>query len=108
MKNKYSLNLDTTDIGKTTVSLIKDSVKIIEIIKDRRLTSQVVLPLIDEIMKKEKIGWNQICDINIINRPGSYTGLRVGFSIANILGWLFNIPINGKKYFFSEINYNSK
>ena len=29
--------------------------------------------------------------------PGSFTGLRVGVSVANALGYSLNIPVNGKK-----------
>lgn len=36
--------------------------------------------------------------IEIYPGPGSYTGLRVGFAIANTLGYMLHIPVNGKVY----------
>ncbi|MFH1536127.1 MAG: hypothetical protein ABIC96_03620 [Patescibacteria group bacterium] len=35
--------------------------------------------------------------IEVETGPGSFTGLRVGVSVANALGFALNIPVNGKK-----------
>ena len=37
-----------------------------------------------------------ISEIEVNTGPGSFTGLRVGVSIANALGWALGIPVNGK------------
>ena len=40
----------------------------------------------------------QISKKSEVNRgPGSFTGLRVGVAIANALGFLLKIPVNGKR-----------
>ncbi|MFH1186744.1 MAG: L-threonylcarbamoyladenylate synthase [Candidatus Levyibacteriota bacterium] len=59
--------------------------------------AQVVLPLIEEILRKHKISIKNVSKIRVNTGPGSFTGLRVGISIANTLGKLLNIPINDKK-----------
>lgn len=59
--------------------------------------SQVILPLIDEILQKHSLKLKNIGGIEVNTGPGSFTGLRVGISIANALGFFLKIPINRKK-----------
>ena len=59
--------------------------------------SQKLLPFIDEILKKTGTSINQITEIEVNPGPGSFTGLRVGVSVANALGWALKIPVNRRK-----------
>ncbi len=59
--------------------------------------AQVALPMISKILKKYSIDLKEINEIKVNTGPGSFTGLRVGISIANVLGAFLKIPINGKK-----------
>ena len=65
--------------------------------KVKKLKSQETLPLIEKLLKEKKIKLNQINEIKVNTGPGSFTGLRVGISVANALGFSLNIPVNGKK-----------
>ena len=38
-----------------------------------------------------------ITEIILAMGPGSFTGLRVGATVANALGYLLDIPVDGKK-----------
>lgn len=58
--------------------------------------AQVVLPLIDKLLKKHHLKLAEIDSINVNTGPGSFTGLRVGISIANALSFSLEIPINKK------------
>ena len=58
--------------------------------------SQRLLPFIVELLKKEGKRLEDIKEIAVATGPGSFTGLRVGVSIANALGWALGIPVNGK------------
>jgi len=58
--------------------------------------AQVVLPLVDQLLKKHKLTLQDITEITVNPGPGSFTGVRVGITIANTLGFLLKIPINGK------------
>lgn len=58
--------------------------------------AQVVLPLIEQALKKHKVTFTDISKLYAPVGPGSFTGLRVGASIVNILGTALRIPINGK------------
>lgn len=60
-----------------------------------RKRAQVVLPLIDEVLKSHSLSQRDLTAITVSTGPGSFTGLRVGVSIANTLGQFLQIPING-------------
>lgn len=59
--------------------------------------AQVVLVLIDKLLKKHNITFNDITAIKVVTGPGSFTGLRVGIAVANTLGWTLGIAVNGKR-----------
>lgn len=65
--------------------------------KSKRLKAQMVLPLIEKILQKNKLDLTDLDEIKVNRGPGSFTGLRVGLAIANTLGFALNIPVNGKK-----------
>lgn len=58
---------------------------------------EIVLSLIDELLKNEKLSLYDLTDIEVVTGPGSFTGLRVGISIANAFSNLMKIPVNNKK-----------
>lgn len=58
--------------------------------------SQGLLPLIEKTIKDEGIRLNDLTEINVNVGPGSFTGLRVGVAVANILASVLNIPINSQ------------
>ena len=92
-----ALILDTADNKKNFVGLEINNEKYL-ISKDVSLNrTQVILPMIDEILKKHKLEIRDISEIKINIGPGSYTGLRVGLAISNTLSFALKIPINGKK-----------
>ena len=58
--------------------------------------AQVALPLIEEILNKAKLSARDIDEINVEKGPGSFTGLRIGISIANALSFAGLVQVNGK------------
>ncbi len=62
----------------------------------RKQKAQRLLPLIEESLKKQNKTIKDITEIEVFTGPGSFTGLRVGVSIANALGYALKIPVNGK------------
>ncbi|MBI2074351.1 MAG: tRNA (adenosine(37)-N6)-threonylcarbamoyltransferase complex dimerization subunit type 1 TsaB [Candidatus Levybacteria bacterium] len=59
--------------------------------------AQVVLPLIDQLLKKHNLKLDDLEKIEVNAGPGSFTGLRVGIAIANAFSFALKIPVNGKK-----------
>lgn len=48
---------------------------------------------IDYLFKTYNLDFGKLEFISIINGPGSFTGLRIGFSIIKTIGFLYNLPI---------------
>ncbi len=59
--------------------------------------AQRVLSLIDTLLKKHNLIVQDLDAITVNTGPGSFTGLRVGISVANTLGATLQVPINGQK-----------
>ncbi len=94
---KYSLILDTTNTKQIMVGLTRGDIKLSKLIQSQTVGSQVLLPMIDTILKKYKLKITDIGSIQVNPGPGSFTGTRVGVSVANALGCALNIPVNGKR-----------
>ena len=92
-----TLLIDTRDSAKIKVGLKVSKKTKYAASKARVLKAQAVLPLIDKVLKSNNINLSDINKIKVNTGPGSFTGLRVGISIANALGFFLKIPINGKK-----------
>ncbi len=86
------LSIDTSSNEKTIVKL--DESEFIEDSKTKR--SQIVLPMIEKLLKKANKQLSDLTEIEVVEGPGSFTGLRVGAAIANALGFALKIPVNGK------------
>ena len=86
------LYIDTSDREEIVVGLDDEKFKT----KARKDKSQKLLPFIDELLKKKGKKIEDITEIEVNIGPGSYTGLRVGVSVANAIGWALDIPVNGK------------
>lgn len=91
------LHIDTKD-RKTVLVSLKDKEEVVESLsQENEYGSQVLLPLIEKILKKSKIAFKDLKGIEVETGPGSFTGLRVGVSVANALGYSLGILVNGKK-----------
>lgn len=59
--------------------------------------SQVLLPLIVKLLQAAGCKLQDLKGIEVEKGRGSFTGLRVGVSVANALGFALGIPVNGKR-----------
>lgn len=91
------LYIDTKDQKTIRVSLKKDGKATGELSEENKFGSQVLLPLIEKLLKSQKLEFKDLKGIGVEVGPGSFTGLRVGVSVANALGYALGIPVNGKK-----------
>lgn len=80
------LTIDTSKIREATVTL-----------GSFQKTSRDLLPLIEEALCESNLALTDISEISVHTGPGSFTGLRVGIAVANTLGLLLGVPINGNK-----------
>lgn len=55
--------------------------------------SSLTLPKIEEMFEKANLNIDDIDKIIAVNGPGSFTGIRIGLTIAKTIAWAKNIPI---------------
>lgn len=96
-KRRIIINIDTASNLEVMIGLEIDGKKDMIHEKIDKQKAQVVLPLLEKLLKKHKRELSDITDIEVNEGPGSFTGLRVGVSIANALAYTLKIPVNNKK-----------
>src|SRR5437762_1025561 len=92
-----TLFIDTASNKEITIGLFIDEQKYFLKKELGFHKAQVVLPLIDELLKKHKLTIKDINALEVNKGPGSFTGVRVGVSVANALSYALGVPVNGKK-----------
>jgi len=97
MNKQWSLYIDTSDIHTARVVLRMRDMEYSAEESSRLHTSQTVLLMIDRLLKIHAIHLSDIVAVYVHQGPGSYTGLRVGAAVANMLSRLLQIPVNGQR-----------
>lgn len=88
-----SLFIDTHD-SEIVIGLFKDDILIDSRKKiSSRNHSDFTMPMIDDILKANGISVHDLNEILVVNGPGSFTGVRLGVTIAKTLAYTLNIPI---------------
>lgn len=88
-----TLFLDTHD-AEIVVALFKNEVCIDKCIKSsNRNHSDYTMPMIKDILDNNNITIHDLNEIIVVNGPGSFTGVRLGVTIAKTLAYTLNIPI---------------
>lgn len=92
---KTVLFIDTSNNKEIKVGLEIDGENyIVDQLIDYR-KAQAVLPIAERLLKEHALSLRDITEITVNPGPGSFTGVRVGVTIANTLGYLLNVPVNG-------------
>ena len=88
-----SLFIDTS--STTAIVALYNGNKQIEIIKEDNMQdiSSHIMSMLDKLLTNNNITINQINKIFVVNGPGSFTGLRIGVTIAKTIAWSLNIPV---------------
>ncbi len=87
------LYIDTSSSYLYTAIVEND--KLVSEIKeeDGQNLSQVALPRIVSMFEDNNLSPKDIDKIIVVNGPGSFTGIRIGITIAKVYAWSLNIPI---------------
>jgi len=89
----YTLFISTFD-KLITIGLLKNGEVLEQLEKDSsRNHSIYVMPMIESIINKNNISTSYLNEIIVVNGPGSFTGVRIGVTIAKTLAYTLNIPI---------------
>lgn len=93
LTKKLRLYIDTTNAEKIIVGL-DDEIFETDSKQDK---SQKLLPFIIEVLTKNGKDFKDIKYIDVNAGPGSFTGIRIGVSVANALSYVLKIRVNGKR-----------
>ena len=89
------LLIDTSN-QPLSVAIMKDNEVIAEKTTDIKKNHSVqLMPEIAEILTESKINKTEITDIVVAEGPGSYTGLRIGVTVAKTLAYALNTNLYG-------------
>ncbi len=86
------LFIDTSSNQKIKVGLKMGKKKFLISRKIDKQKAQVVLPLIQALLKKHELKLSDLNGIEANTGQGSFTGIRVGISVANALSFALKIP----------------
>lgn len=79
-----------------SIALVKDGQLLIEENTNVKITHSIqAMATIERLLEKAQIEPNAINAIAISEGPGSYTGVRIGVTIAKTLAWSLKIPLVG-------------
>jgi len=89
------LGIETSN-SPLSIAIVKDGQVLAEIVQNNKLTHSVTaMPTIEEVFKKAKLNPSDIDAIAVAQGPGSYTGIRIGVTIAKTLAWTMKKPLVG-------------
>ncbi|RUR06192.1 tRNA (adenosine(37)-N6)-threonylcarbamoyltransferase complex dimerization subunit type 1 TsaB [Legionella sp. km772] len=89
---KKLLAIDTST-EQASIALLIDGVSMGEEQGSQKTQAQVLLPMIDSLLRKANLHLNQLDGIVFGRGPGSFTGLRIACSIAKGLAYAHDLPL---------------
>lgn len=93
---KTYIYLDSAKIGLVALKVVTPEGEY-KVEKEQKFGSQALLGAVEEVITKAGIDLQELEEIKVNTGPGSFTGLRVGISVANALGFSLQLPVNGKR-----------
>ncbi len=85
-----------SDSSEATIALMSSGSALdgIEWKAGRQLSIQL-LAKIEELLSRNHKSWSDLTGIIAYQGPGSFTGLRIGVTVANTAAFILNVPIVG-------------
>jgi len=87
------LAFDTTNATLSVAILFNQKLVAQKNILENNKHSEMLIPAIEECLRQVKIWYQDLSAIAFTNGPGSFTGIRVGYSCAKALKIATNLPI---------------
>ena len=91
----FRLHIDTSRSDSSIVRIETDYKTITKRI-DGLATAEKILAALSALLQDHDLSLVNLTHISVSRGPGSYTGLRVTAAIAQIMGLLLSVPVNGK------------
>lgn len=86
------LALDTTT-DACSVALYHDGVTRVRYELERRRHTELILPMVDQLLTEANLSLNQLDAIAFCNGPGSFTGIRVVMGVVQGLAFALDLPV---------------
>ena len=106
------MNILALDCAVTRISLaVKTESKFISATYDIGMRqSEILVPSIDELLKKAEISPSELNATALTLGPGSFTGLRLGISALKAIELAYNVPVYGisslEAYAYPYLDFN--
>lgn len=89
------LAMDTSSVNATVAIADENRVWAEYTISNDRAHSQIIMPMLDEMMRHASLGMSDIDAYAVAIGPGSFTGLRIGMSVMKTLAQTMSKPFIG-------------
>ena len=91
----FVLAIDTSNTT-LSVALVENNEILIEVVEATKNDhSKRLMPTIEALFKKVNRTPKELDLIAVAEGPGSYTGVRIGVTVAKTLAWTLNKPLVG-------------
>jgi len=89
------LGIETAN-APLSIAVVRDGQVIAEIVQNIKLThSAGAMPAIEDVLARANIKPSELDAIAVSEGPGSYTGVRIGVTLAKTLAWTLQKPLIG-------------
>ena len=89
------LGIDTSNYP-LSVAIVQDERILVEETTNLKLNHSIAtMPTVEEVFRKAGLTPKDIDAIAVAEGPGSYTGIRIGVTVAKTLAWTLNKPLIG-------------
>ncbi len=79
-----------------SAALVKDGVLLAQYFQNSGLThSRTLLPMVEDLLRNTETALDEVDRIAVAHGPGSFTGIRIGVSVAKGLAWGADLPVCG-------------
>lgn len=89
------LGIDTSNVP-LSVAVVQNGQLVAEWTNSLKVTHSIgAMPAIEDVLKKVNLRPGDLDAVAVSEGPGSYTGVRIGVTIAKTLAWSLKIPLVG-------------
>lgn len=85
-----------TDQPEARIELLRDGTLLEEYTwQAHRALAETLHAKINELLQKNSLSLDELGQVVVFQGPGSFTGLRIGISVANAIAYALDIPVTG-------------